>query len=72
MKERFSGSKLQSTRIRAGLSVEALAYCSGVKPKIIARLESGSMNYCRLDTEMLLAKALGVPLRTLYAEKSSE
>ncbi len=71
MKERFSSHKLQAARVRVGLSTEALANRSGVKPKIISKLESGTRRP-NLATEMLLAKALGIPLRTLYAEGSSK
>ena len=70
MKEQFSKSKLRATRIKAGLSKEVLADRSGLDPKTISEIESGPRRP-QLATVMVFAQALGVPLRTLYAEDLS-
>ncbi len=71
MAERFSGRKLRAERIRARLSIEALSFRSGVDRRLISELEAGA-HHPNLDTQMMLAEALGVPLRALYAEDLSE
>ena len=71
MKEQFSPNRLRSFRTRAGLSIKALSYRSGVDFETISKVESGN-RWPTLATQMVLAQALRVPLRALYAEARSE
>ncbi len=67
MNGRFSGRKLRAERIRARISIETLAFRSGVDSEIISELESGTRRP-EAATQMDLADALGVRLWRFYSE----
>ena len=71
MKEQFSGRKLRAERIKARMSIENLASCSGLDSTVISGLESGARRP-RGAMLLALADALGVRLHAFYSENPSE
>jgi transcriptional regulator with XRE-family HTH domain len=63
-------SKLVQCRLEKGLSVNKLAWMSGVSPSAIAFLENGTHSPT-LKTFLRIAEALEVDVAGLYQEASS-
>jgi PAS domain S-box-containing protein len=59
-----AGANLTRLRVRAGLSIDALADCAGISPALLSELEAGAGD-ARLETLYALATELGVPLSDL-------
>jgi transcriptional regulator with XRE-family HTH domain len=64
------GESLRASRVRLGLTREALAYHSGVSWSAIAQIESGRRKDVRLSSLTALAEALGVSVDHLIGSAS--
>ncbi|MFB7711566.1 MULTISPECIES: helix-turn-helix domain-containing protein [unclassified Streptomyces] len=63
-RRRAIGDRIRAARIHANLTQEALAERAGIDRKTVNRIEQGA-NAALIDHLLLIADALGVPLRDL-------
>lgn len=62
--------KIKDVRISKGMSQVELAKASGVSRVTIIGLESGNITNTQTDTIRKIAKALGVPIDTIFFDAS--